>query len=285
MMELEQVRVRFVRQDGKELAADETDWGLTAIDGAAAPQYQVYTSDQARGDGSFVTGRRVAARDLEFSAAVMDAGSNAVLRKAALSFFRPGVEYRIYWTYLGTTRWITGELTAFKAPSGPVGEAQTFSAYFLCAKPFWQSVDDFGQDIAAITPCWGWPYMDHPIFGVRAAVANFAREVVFDYDGDVPSYFKATITCDGPVTNPRLTGGEGYVRILTGMQQGDVLTIDFEAARVQMNGENILAKVDRASSFSAMKMGPGENRVSFSADVGENGMHVVLYYNKQYLGV
>ena len=50
-------------------------------------------------------------------------------------------------------------------------------------------------------------------------------------------------------------------------------------------GENILAKVDRASSFSAMKMGPGENRVSFSADVGENGMHVVLYYNKQYLGV
>lgn len=87
MMELEQVRVRFVRQDGKELAADETDWGLTAIDGAAAPQYQVYTSDQARGDGSFVSGRRVAARDLEFSAAVMDAGSNAVLRKAALSFF------------------------------------------------------------------------------------------------------------------------------------------------------------------------------------------------------
>ena len=49
MMDLEQVRVRFVRQDGKELAADETDWGLTAIDGAAAPQYEVYTSNQARG--------------------------------------------------------------------------------------------------------------------------------------------------------------------------------------------------------------------------------------------
>ena len=48
-------------EDGKELLADETDWGLTGIDGAAAPGYQIYSSDNAVGDGSIITGRRVAA--------------------------------------------------------------------------------------------------------------------------------------------------------------------------------------------------------------------------------
>ena len=127
--------------------------------------------------------------------------------------------------------------------------------------------------------------MDHPTFGVRVAVANFAREVVFNYDGDVPSYFKATITCDGPVTNPKLIMGGSYIRVITEMQRGDVLSIDPQAARVLMNGENVLVRVDRASNFAGMQMDVGENRVSFSADVGENDMHVVIYYNKQYLGV
>lgn len=282
---MDEVSARFVRADGKELVADETDWGLTGIDGAAAPGYQIYSSDNAVGDGSIITGRRVAARDLQLSAAVMDAGSNAVLRKAALSFFRPKVRYKVYLTYMGVTRWIAGELTAFKAPNAYIGEPQTFAAYFLCTELYWQSVDDFGQDIAAITPCWGFPYMDHPTFGVRVAVANFAREVVFNYDGDVPSYFKATITCDGPVTNPKLIMGGSYIRVITEMQRGDVLSIDPQAARVLMNGENVLVRVDRASNFAGMQMDVGENRVSFSADVGENDMHVVIYYNKQYLGV
>ena len=282
---MDEVSARFVRADGKELVADETDWGLTGIDGAAAPGYQIYSSDNAVGDGSIITGRRVAARDLQLSAAVMDAGSNAVLRKAALSFFRPKVRYKVYLTYMGVTRWIAGELTAFKAPNAYIGEPQTFAAYFLCTEPYWQSVDDFGQDIAAITPCWGFPYMDHPTLGVRVAVANFAREVVFNYDGDVPSYFKATITCDGPVTNPKLIMGGSYIRVITEMQRGDVLSIDPQAARVLMNGENVLVRVDRASNFAGMQMDVGENRVSFSADVGENDMHVVIYYNKQYLGV
>ena len=284
-MTANEVSARFVRADARELIVDGEDWLLTSIDGAAAPGYQIYSSDNAVGDGSIITGRRVAARDLQLAAIAMDVDSNAVLRKEALSFFRPGVEYRIYLTYLGTTRWITGELTAFKAPNDRICLPQTFAAYFLCVAPYWQSVDNFGQDIAAITPCWGFPYMDHPTFGVRVAVANFAREVVFNYDGDVPSYFKATITCDGPVTNPKLIMGGSYIRVITEMQRGDVLSIDLQVARVLLNGENVLVRVDRASNFTGMQMDVGENLVSFSADVGENDMHVVIYYNKQYLGV
>ena len=284
-MTANEVSARFVRADAQELIVNGEDWLLTGIEGAAAPGYQIYSSDNAVGDGSIITGRRVAARDLQLAAIAMDVKSNPVLRRNALSFFRPKVNYKVYLTYMGVTRWISAELTAFKAPNTYVCEPQTFDAYFLCTEPYWQSVNDFGQDIAAITPCWGFPYMDHPTFGVRVAVANFAREVVFNYDGDVPSYFKATITCDGPVTNPKLIMGGSYVRVITTMRRGDVLSIDPQAARVLLNGENVLVRVDRTSNFAGMQMDVGENRVSFAADVGENDMHVVIYYNKQYLGV
>ena len=46
----EAVVARFVRDDGAELIADETDWGLTKIEGADAPKLQVFTEDNAVGD-------------------------------------------------------------------------------------------------------------------------------------------------------------------------------------------------------------------------------------------
>ena len=79
----EEVIARIVRSDGAELTADETDWGLTFIDGAAAPEYELFTEKNATDDGDTVTGKRVAARDLELEAAVMDTRLNDVLRDRA----------------------------------------------------------------------------------------------------------------------------------------------------------------------------------------------------------
>ena len=230
-----------------------------------------------------MTGRRVAAQDLEFSRCGDGRGQQRGAAQSGVELFRPGVEYRIYLTYLGTTRWITGELTAFKAPSGPVGRRRPFRPIFV-HKAFLAIGRRFWPGHRSHHALLGISIHGSPDLRGAGGGGEFCQEVVFDYDGDVPSYFKATITCDGPVTNPRLTGGDGYVRILTGMQPGDVLTIDFEAARVQMNGENILARWIAPAAFSHENGAGGKPGQLFSG-CGENGMHVVLYYNKQYLGV
>lgn len=280
------VVARFVRDDGAELIADESEWGLTKIAGAGELRLQVFTEDNAVGDGVTVTGKKVSARDLQIEAEVMDTSQNDVLRGRAMAFFNPKHIYRIYLTYLGRTRWIEGELSAFRAPSEYIYSKQSFSAYFICANPYWRSVDDFGQDIASETACWGFPYMAHPGYGVRVSYYNYDRKVVFQYPGDVPVYPVAVLQAVGQVINPKLIKDDVYIRILDTMEAGDVIEIAFSPyVRIRKNGANILNKVDRTSNFTGLQMRPGVNTISYAADGGDNNLHVILRYNNQYLGV
>ena len=283
------VAARFVRSDAAELIADGTDWLLTpgTVDGVCKPAFNLYTEDNAAGDGSVVTGKRVAARDLSVSASSMRIANNAVLRARASSFFNPKYTFKIYLTYQGRTRWISAELAGVDLPTDMVCVPQTFTATFLAANTYWQSVDYFGQDIAAITPRWGFPYLDHPTLGVLVDIANFARSVVFEYDGDVPAYPTITITADAEVTNPKIVKDTAFVRLIDTLKAGDILRITTNPRdiRITKNGQNVLNKVDRASNFTGMQMQPGTNTVSYEADYGDNNLHVVIRYNKQYLGV
>lgn len=283
------VAARFVRSDGKELMADGVDWLLTpgTVEGACKPVIDLFTQDNATGDGATVTGKRVAARDMTMEVSAMRVRDNAVLRAKAVAFFNPAYTYKIYLTYQGRTRWLASELAGFNAPTDRVCIPQKFTVDFLAVSPYWQSMDDFGQDIAAITPRWGFPYMDHPTHGVLVDVANFARRVVFDYDGDAPAYPTITITADDTVTNPKIIKDGVFVRLIDTMVKGDVvvITTNPRSIRITKNGKNVLNKVDRASNFAGMQMLPGTNIVSYETDYGDNNMHVVIQYNKQYLGV
>lgn len=283
------VAARFVRSDANELIADGTDWLLTpgTVDGVCKPAFDLYTEDNANTDGSTVTGKRVAARDLTMTGTSLNVANNAILRAMAVAFFNPKYTYKIYLTYQGRTRWISAEIAGVDIPTDTVCTPQTFTVTFLAVNPYWQSIDDFGQDIAAITPRWGFPYMDNPTYGVLVDVANFARQVIFDYDGDVPAYPTITITADGAVTNPKIVKDGAFVRLIDTLAAGDtvVITTNPRSIRITKNGVNVLNKVDRASNFTAMQMQPGTNTVSYEADYGDNNLHVVIRYNKQYLGV
>lgn len=283
------VAARFVRSDAAELIADGTDWLLTpgTVDGVCKPVLDLYTEDIATGDGAVVTGKRVAARDLTMTGTAMNIANSAVLRARACAFFNPKYTFRIYLTYLGRTRWIQAELAGADIPTGTVCSPQTFTVTFLAAEPYWQSVDDFGQDIAAETPRWGFPYMDHPTRGVLVSVYNFEREVVFEYDGDVPAFPTIVLTADGDVTNPKIVKDGAFVRLIDTLAAGDtvVVTTAPRAVGVTKNGANVLNKIDRASDFSGLQMLPGPNRVRYEADYGDNRLHAVIRYNKQYLGV
>lgn len=281
------VKAKIIRDDGAELIADGTDWLLTDINGADAPTYELFTEDNATDDGVTVTGKHVKSRDLQLDASAMSVINGPILRASAKSFFNPKHTYKVYLTYMGTTHWLEAELVAHKVPNKKVNLPQTWSAYFLAANPYWQSIDDFGQDIAAITPRWGFPYMDHPTHGVLVDVANFARQVIFDYDGDVPAYPTITITADDAVTNPKIVKDGAFVRLIDTMAAEDTVVIvtNPRGIRVTKNGVNVLNKVDRASNFAGLQMQPGTNTVSYDADYGDNNLHVVIRYNKQYLGV
>lgn len=279
------VIIKLTRDDGEIFVADGSVWGITSLSGVDAAAFTVYTQENAVGDGSTVTGARVSARDIEFTLRLKNAALGDVMRRVAISFFSPKHTYRVAITYRGVQRWIDAELSAFSCPSGNVYRTVELTALLLCPDPYFRSMDEFGRDIASVQGRFGFPYIDHPTKGFVVSAYNFVRTVLIDNDGDVDTFATAVFEATGDVTNPKLIIGDAYVRILDTMAARDIITIDLAQTRVAKNGVNILAKVDRTSSFTGMRFAPGQNTVRYAADIGENVLRVTLYYNKLYLGM
>ncbi len=298
---MQPVHMRIVRDDGKEFAIDNIKWMMEndALENWAELPHSVSTQENAQYDGGIVTNRRVSVVDRTVKAVLADWRRNAEARAEAISFFSPKHEYQAHLTYQGRTRWCGGVQYAFKCEVGNIYEPCSITWTLLSPMPFLLSEDNFGQDIALVTPHFGFPYMSavdrvgtesrlaHQK-GFQVGVYNYGLSVDVDNDGDVETFPRVEIKARGDVKNPLIMkDGTYYVRVLTEMEQGDVLTIDFEnrPPRVTLNGANATNLVDRSSSFTNMRFDVGANSFSYDADVGENVMSVSLYYYKRYLGI
>lgn len=277
------VSVRAVRNDGKVFTVDGSDWGIVEIHGLDEVAYNLYTQPNAVGDGSTVTGRQTESREIYYVARLKNPNLNEAMRRLAGAFFLPKHTYKLTITYQGVTRWITGEYEDFKMPSGNVYEAVTITPYFLCTDPYFKSMDEFGKDIASVEPRFAYPLVDMPDGGGFVwDVFNFANVVELENNGDLDAFFRIYVEATDEVTNPCVMTSGGFVRIIDTMAAGDVYTIDCVDCMIYKNGENAIAKVDRKSDFTAMKLAVGGGRISFSADVGENVLKVRPYYNEEY---
>lgn len=279
-------QVRIVRTDGKEFVFGGADWSLYKMEGLAAASYEIFSEKRGAGDGDIITGSRVAARTLKIKGRNRNTTDNAINRAEAVAFFNPKMDYKVYITYLGRTRWITAKVKSVNCPFRNIYTLQQIEVEMLCADPFLLSVDDFGRDIAEETGRWGWPYMDHPTYGLIVSTYLFDRMVHVNYDGDIPAAPMMSIRIENKVVNPKVIVNGAYVRILQTLESGDNIKIETAPTpMVEINGENALNKVDRRSNFAGMRLQPGDNSIQFDADLGNNSMHVIVRYFKNYLGV
>lgn len=280
-----QVQVMFKRDDGRTLVFDGTDWEILSMDGIASPNYEVYTSKNGMSDGARVTGKYTGTRDIEIKAEVLNTLNNLQLRTQALRFFTPKQAYQIYITYGNTTLWIEGNLIALKAPAEYEGTPQVVDVYFICAEPYFNSIDNFGYDIAGEMGLSGFPFMESETIETVVSAFAFSSTVQIDYDGDISAPIIATLTFDDEVANPEILKDSYFLKLLGTYGSSDKIVIDFDRGTVRNNGINILNKVDRQSNLTQIKMDKGLNEISYTADVGENSMHIALSFYKKYLGV
>ena len=244
-----EVKVRIVRSDNKEFNIDGTDWKIPSngLEGFGEFENDINVVDKAVGDGGIVTSSRISAKDRTIIAKSRNKYLNDVLRREADSFFNPKLTYKVYLTYMGITRWAEGTIYKYYLPNGNIHRNMTLTVTFLFSNPYLKSYEDFGEDIASITPMIGFPYIcnisqGRPI-GITGGIYNFARQVVLDNDGTVETYCRAVFVAKGEVTNPALIIGDSYVKVLDKMVEGDVIEMDFTMAppTVKKNGVNIIA--------------------------------------------
>lgn len=298
------VTLHIVRDDGEEFFIDNERWMIPndGLEGWAELEHSVSSQESATYDGGIITNQRVGITDRSVTAELRDWRDNAAGRAEAISFFRPKHSYAAHLTYQGRTRWAQGVQYAFKCDAGNIYQPCSISWTILCQMPYLQSESDFGRDIAAIEPKFGFPFTsaidrvgsDSKLAhqqGFYTGKYTFGDTVVIDNDGDADAWPRVSIKASGTVVNPRIRvanqGSEGFVMVNVTMTDGDELTLDFESRppKVLLNGQNATWAVDRDSSFSAMRFEPGVSELSYSADEGDNLMSVSLYYYKRYAGI
>lgn len=293
----QKVTLRIIRSDGAVMTLGDGPWRIVSdgLENWSSVPHSVTSDELPTHDGGLVTSRRVSMADRTVTAVADDPKRNAELRAAAIRFFSPKHDYEAHLTYMGRTRWCRGVQYGFKVSEGNVFQPAELSWTILCPNPFLLSENDFGKDIAEVAPRFGFPFMsfikERSVEGVNQGFVTsarlFAKSVYIGNGGDVPSGVRLVVRASGPVTNPAIRLGDGWVRLVASLASGDVLEIDADSKppRVELNGESAMSLLDRESSILDMMLPVGGSDIEYAADEGDANMSVTVYYNEQYLGV
>ena len=282
------------------------DIDINAVTGLESSELEISTSDNALVDGASVDGKKIKPRAIHIEASFRSNKDNAANRAAVIKFFNPKYTGKALITCMGVSRNIEYELEGwtFKATKN-VDQKLGIIVDLLCPDPYMLNVDNFGKNMANITPLFAFPWMmlsrrasgklDYNpkargllLGGATMGYRTLHKEVVLANDGDVSTGVQIQfIATRGEVTNPKITNtltGQ-YMRVNIVMQQGDVLLIDTNERHqvITLNGVNCYQKIDRKSE--PFQLDVGDNYLEYDADVNYTNLDVNLFYTPKYLGV
>ena len=284
---------------------------ITAVTGLESSEFEISTSQNALVDGETVDGKKIKARPIHIEARFRSNADNAKNRAEIIKFFNPKYTGKALIVLMGVSRNIEYELEGwtFKKQVN-MDENLKILVDLKCPDPYMLNVDNFGQNMARVTPLFAFPWRvsghnqvaaydavdagnSHYLRGcaLQGHVASykvFKSDVLLLNDGDVPTgvqiRFKAS---RGPVTNPKITNTmtSEFVRVRVAMEQGDELVIDTDEHHqiIELNGVNTYQKIDRHSV--PFQLVVGDNYLVYDADSNYTNMDVYLYYRPKYLGV
>ncbi|MDD5853256.1 MAG: phage tail family protein [Lachnospiraceae bacterium] len=282
------------------------DIDINAVTGLESSELEISTSDNALVDGASVDGKKIKPRPIHIEASFRSNKDNAENRAAVIKFFNPKYTGKALITCMGVSRNIEYELEGwtFKTTKN-MDQKLGIIVDLLCPDPYMLNVDNFGKNMANITPLFAFPWMmlskraknklDYNpkargllLGGATMGYRTLHKEVVLANDGDVATGVQIQfIATRGEVTNPKITNtvtGQ-YMKVNVVMQLGDVLLIDTNERHqvITLNGVNCYQKIDRKSE--PFQLDVGDNYLEYDADVNYTNLDVNLFYTPKYLGV
>ena len=284
--------IRFVNENGEQFnVGKDYNWRLLkkGLENFSAFESNV-TVDQDYGrNGGSLVGIRLNDKTRTIKICNVDWKNSNTARMELQKYFIYGQKYKIYVTIGETTRWAEGVLYRMAIPE-PTDEDYKLNVTmsFKFGDPFLKSEDNFGKNIASLTPMFAFPWLSRMdkqnVYGTAVGIYNFEREVHLYNDGSYEAYPTIKITFKGIVTNPEIRINDGFIRVLGTFNSDDEIVIDCSVSpmTVKNNGENILGKCDRESEFDNMNLQIGDNTLSFIAYSGSDDMNVFVYYYKPY---
>ena len=284
--------IRFVNENGEQFnVGKDYNWRLLkkGLENFSAFESNVTVAQDYGRNGGSLVGIRLNDKTRTIKICNVDWKNSNTARMELQKYFIYGQKYKIYVTIGETTRWAEGVLYRMAIPE-PTDEDYKLNVTmsFKFGDPFLKSEDNFGKNIASLTPMFAFPWLSRMdkqnVYGTAVGIYNFEREVHLYNDGSYEAYPTIKITFKGIVTNPEIRINDGFIRVLGTFNSDDEIVIDCSVSpmTVKNNGENILGKCDRESEFDNMNLQIGDNTLSFIAYSGSDDMNVFVYYYKPY---
>ena len=284
--------IRFVNENGEQFnVGKDYNWRLLkkGLENFSAFESNVTVAQDYGRNGGSLVGIRLNDKTRTIKICNVDWKNSNTARMELQKYFIYGQKYKIYVTIGETTRWADGVLYRMAIPE-PTDEDYKLNVTmsFKFGDPFLKSEDNFGKNIASLTPMFAFPWLSRMdkqnVYGTTVGIYNFEREVHLYNDGSYEAYPTIKITFKGIVTNPEIRINDGFIRVLGTFNSDDEIVIDCSVSpmTVKNNGENILGKCDRESEFDNMNLQIGDNTLSFIAYSGSDDMNVFVYYYKPY---
>lgn len=282
------------------------DIDITLVTGLESSELDISTSDNALVDGASVDGKKIKPRPIHIEASFKSNKNNPENRAKVIQFFNPKYTGKALITNMGVSRNIEYELEGWTfGVIKNMDNKLRILIDLICPDPYMLNVDNFGKNMANITPLFAFPWrvlsarvmnkLDYPaeargmmLGGMTMGYRTLRKEVVLVNDGDVPTGVQIQfVATRGTVTNPKIanTGTGQYMRVNVEMQQGDVLLIDTNDRHqvIALNGVNYYQHIDRKSE--PFKLAVGDNYLEYDADENYTNLDVNLFYTPKYLGV
>lgn len=282
------------------------DIDITKATGLESSELELSTSDNALMDGASVDGKKIKPRPIHIEASFRSNKNNPENRARVIQFFNPKYTGRALITNMGVSRNIEYELEGWTfGTTQNMDNKLRILVDLICPDPYMLNVDNFGKNMANISPLFAFPWRVLPVRatdklnyppkarglmlgGMTMGYRTLHKEVVLSNDGDVPTGVQIQfIATRGSVTNPKITNtGTGqFMRVKVVMQQGDVLLIDTNDRHqvITLNGVNCYQRIDRQSE--PFQLAVGDNYLEYDADGNYTNLDVNLFYTPKYLGV
>ena len=273
-------KLTYTNTAGQKLEFGESaPFLVTKIDGLGSPASEIHRQKSPGQDGATVVGSALEERNLVLEGVILSRDREKDRRRLA-RIFNPKQGGRLRFERGPTIKEISCEVERVDFPSAMQDNYQVFLISLICPNPFWLDDHTLSEEIVTWIGGMKFPLRLPTAFATKGPpVINIINQ------GDVETPVR--IKFMGPATNPKIIKrdtGE-YIQVNRELVYGDtlVITTDFGAKRVEINGQNVFNWIDLGSSFWQLDV--GDNVIEYSSDDLVEPAAVSISYRNRYVGV
>ncbi len=276
------------KSDEKELKMDKkSDFKNIDILGIEASSYTINTSASEQ-DGANVTSKKIEPREITITGDIKKNKNELENRDFLIRFFNPKAKGIMYITRNNVKRKIEYEVSALDFPTNKMYHYIQFTLILDCVEnPYFSDQKTIGGRITSISPHFTFPFVsliNRPkIMGYKTFKP--VMPIINDGDKEVGMEIIA-IARRGKVDNLKLIlNNDEYIKVNITLNQGDELRINTNPRKksVLLNGNNIINKIDRNSTFFSLKK--GKNILKYECDDGETNIEIQIETYREFLGI